>query len=419
VEVKRVVLPNASRWGFATAVVVILAFLSLSWGLGVRTGRPLAERTDLFFQSDAGGLVTDAETDFSSRGRGVHPILYFVWTKPLYHAGQGLDPIIPAEVTATVGSRLLVAVWAGTGMGVLAAGLIRRGVPGSAILAVAPLYLLGCGQSMACMPDHFGISQGILAASFGVYLAPGRFGRKLAGLAFLTLLAGGITVTNAIFPASLCGLLAISQYRSRIRWQWIVAASTIGVAMIAMGMGVLFLVEDLFERFVMRVEGYLTWRLTEDPLEALKFTFRGLVDAVVAPTPAITRDNLDRVPMLTYQPVGQPYSAWPYDLWQSVGAVAWLILLAVGTANALKSKDFRIPSAVLVAWVLWNAIFHNLWGDEYFLYTPHYSWALVAFVLLGWQRISAKWIWPFTAVTAAAAAFTLWEYSRLIASIES
>lgn len=411
--------PNAVRWGFASALVVLLTFLSLSWGLGVRTGSPIATRTDLFFQSDAGGLVTDAKTDFTARGRGVHPILYFVWTKPLYHLSRALESGILADVTATVGSRLLVALWAGAGMGVLVFGLIRRGVPGSAILAVAPVYLLGCGQAMACMPDHFGMSQGILAASFGVYIAPGRFGRKFAALAFLALLAGGITVTNVAFPAGLCALLVLGHYGSRLPWRWIAGAVAITVLTLAAGIAVLFFVGDLLERFVMRVEGYLTWRLTDDPLEALKFTFRGLVDAVVAPTPAVTRDNLDKVPMLTYQPVGQSYSAWPYDLGQSVGAVAWLVLLIMGTARALRSTDLRIPTSVLIAWVFWNAIFHNLWGDEYFLYTPHYSWALVALSLLGWQRISSKWIWLVSAPAASAAASTLWQYRELIASIEN
>jgi len=32
-------------------------------------------------------------------------------------------------------------------------------------------------------------------------------------------------------------------------------------------------------------------------------------------------------------------------------------------------------------------VFHNVWGDELFLYAPHWSWALMALVILGARRV--------------------------------
>lgn len=32
---------------------------------------------------------------------------------------------------------------------------------------------------------------------------------------------------------------------------------------------------------------------------------------------------------------------------------------------------------------MFNLLFHNMWGDEFFLFSPHWSWALMLVVLLG------------------------------------
>jgi len=403
--------------GLIAAALVTVGLMTMSWGLGVSAGRPISTRTDLFFQSDAGGLVTDAATDFKSRNRGVHPLLYFVWTKPLYLLAKALEPTIPMQTTAVVGSRLLVSTSAGLGVGMLVVGLVRRGITPRILLAIAPLYLLGSGQAMAAMPDHFGISQGVLAAAFGTYLAPGSFRRGVLLLGILSVLATGVTVSNFLFPFALLVAHVVQNYRDRAKWWWYAIVIGVCIAIAASGLLVLIVADGLRERFLMRVEGYLTWRITKDPVGALQFAFRGVIDSVVAPTPSITRDNLDRVPMLTYQPSGGSYSVWPYDWRQSIGASLWLGLLAFGTVRAIRGKEFRIPAIALGAWILWNAIFHNIWGDEYFLYTPHYSWALITLVSLGLASMKSRWVWPITLAISLTCIHTLLQYRDAIASI--
>jgi hypothetical protein len=53
---------------------------------------------------------------------------------------------------------------------------------------------------------------------------------------------------------------------------------------------------------------------------------------------------------------------------------------------------------VLTLWVLFNALLHNVWGDEFFLYSPHWAWALMAVVMLGVRRAWPGWV---VAVTLA------------------
>ncbi len=47
---------------------------------------------------------------------------------------------------------------------------------------------------------------------------------------------------------------------------------------------------------------------------------------------------------------------------------------------------------LLLGWILFNAVFHNLWGDELMVYAPHWSWALMALVVLGVRHLSRRFV---------------------------
>jgi len=103
---------------------------------------------------------------------------------------------------------------------------------------------------------------------------------------------------------------------------------------------------------------------------------------MIAPPPRIDTNNFYEVPMLTFEARGVEYPLWGYDRLGTVAALAWLTwlgwsLLSLGSSAA--GRDLVLP---LVLWIAWNSLFHNLWGDEYFLYSPHYGWALGTFALM-------------------------------------
>jgi hypothetical protein len=82
--------------------------------------------------------------------------------------------------------------------------------------------------------------------------------------------------------------------------------------------------------------------------------------------------------------------------------------------------EARTALAVLALWICGNILVHLLWGDEMFMYSPHWSWALAAIPLL-----AAKWV-PLPALAGismtiavgqAATLFQVLELSKQIAAV--
>src|SRR5579875_1460820 len=131
----------------------------------------------------------------------------------------------------------------------------------------------------------------------------------------------------------------------------------------------------------------------------------------------VDRNNDWHLPMVTYQPTYAPYALWPYDRFQSVAAVAWIVLLATSGVRAYRDPTTRPYTGLLLGWIAFNTVLHNVWGDEYFLFSTHWSWALFALVLLA----APHWRWPavacLTAPLAMGQVHTLFAVHRVLATI--
>ena len=391
-----------------------MAWFAVASILGAEPGRPIACRTDVFLQCDAGGWVDDAIRNNNERARGTHPALYPCWTRPTHELAKWLAPAIPVESTCTYGSRLLVNLVGGLGIGLLAAGLRSSGTRFSVLAAFGPLLWFGTGNTITALPDHFGMSVGLLAASLGFFVSAWSFRSKAVGLGILTILCFGVTITNAVFPAMLLGCAIATTYR--IRWPWYAATGLAGVLGLLAVLLILRTQADIRDRVLQRVESCLSLKSIRDPALAGRHFVRGLQDSAVGPTPTIGEDNPDEHhPMLTYQ--DGPYSMWPYDAVQSCGVAAWWFVLGLGAIRALRDPRTRFPAILLMVWIVWNGLLHTTWGDEYFLYTPHYAWALMALALLGWRSIPTRWVVLAMVPILGGAIFTLFEFRRLLNAI--
>ena len=60
---------------------------------------------------------------------------------------------------------------------------------------------------------------------------------------------------------------------------------------------------------------------------------------------------------------------------------------ALGLKQCARDKQGARILWLTAPWVAFNLIFHNLWGDEFFLYSPHWSWCLGAVLLAGARRL--------------------------------
>lgn len=367
----------------------MIGFFGVAELLDFSPGRAIASRTDVYFQSDAGGLVEDAIENYDQRARGVHPAIYPLWTKPLHWLASKLSPQLPMITTATYASRLLVNFASGIGIGGLASVLRRRGFSTGKLAIFVVLMVVSFGNTLAAIPDHFGLSLGAFAASLAVYLHPSTPRRRAFLLVICMMLAASITITNLLFSALL--LAAIALREMTITWRAWCLVMLLALAVLGGATAVYLSRSDLQARVEERIHLYLNWTLTRDPPKAAAMIMRSSIDSVVGSTPAVSSEsNLERLPMLTYQPPGRPYLLWPYSTLQSIAVVAWLMILAVGVVRGLSQTHWKLPVALLLMWWIWNAVFHTVWGDEYFLYTPHYAWALLTAAFLGWQSLPTR-----------------------------
>jgi len=91
-------LPRWLTTVYGLALTVWLFLLS-GW-LGVQPGRPTATRCDVYFQSDAGQRILDAERGESSFGAGSHAWVHLLWPKVFSAGVKALEPWLPREAAA-------------------------------------------------------------------------------------------------------------------------------------------------------------------------------------------------------------------------------------------------------------------------------------------------------------------------------
>lgn len=409
---------SPAHTGQLAFAVTSVWFFVLSGLLGAVPGETVGTRIDAYFQVDAGGRITDAATGAYGRAVVVHPIFYFVFTLPISQLAWLLSGVLPPEWTALYACRCYAALAVGIGVGRLCAALVRCGVSPLRLALVGPLFLLGTSQTTTALPDHFALSVGLLCYAFAVFLDDRaghghRTGWKLAALTFL---AGGVTVTNGIFPAA---LLAWRWANGRPLPPWVryaVAGLTLLGGVFAVWVAGLD-PRDHPNPLVWRVRGYLTGHILNDPAGAAARTLRGLTDVAVGPTPAIDTNNFHKTPMLTYEPRHSPYRAWPFDAVQGVSAAVWLLLLGTTMVLALRNERSRWPTVVLLGWISGSLGFHLLWGDEFFLYTQHHAWALATIVALGVRLVPPWALIPPVAVIAVGQVWTLLRIREKLAEL--
>jgi hypothetical protein len=405
-------MSSAARTGLIAGILTAVALFALSGFLGFVPGA-IGDRTafdgrriDAVFGSDPGFYLDEILSGRMEAGRGVHPALHLVWRVPLHHLVRTVAPSVPAETAAIYSARVYVAVAAGIGVGWLAAALVRRAVRPLVLLAFAPIWLSATGHVIAAVPDHFGISLGVLAAAFAVFLdgLSGPLRPAVLRLLALAAVAGGVTVTNVLLPLELLAVLLAVRFRDRIRRRHVLVGLGLLTVPVALGGGLLA-IPGVAERFQNRVDKYMNWRLTDRPLEACAYAGRGLIDPVIGPTPTLVTANAEGIGMVSYEAPDGAYTRWPYDGWQTAAAVAWLALFGVAVVRLARTD--AVPAVGLGGWVGFNLAFHNLWGDEFFLYNPHYSWALATAAVLGLRNVRWPWLLAAAAVIVPAQWHTL------------
>jgi hypothetical protein len=412
--------------GVLIGLAAVVWFTTLSGWLGVTPKSVLLARQNVLFNSDTNTWVEETvnQQTPSPSGRVIHPLAVFFWRPQVQVLRRLLNLLLPREQAGVLSARLVVALIAGAGAGCLSSLALTLGLELPQCVLLFAMYLLFTSSSTIALPEHFGISNGLLSMAFAIPVLVSSYKVRTAALAALAVVCAGTTVTNVLYP--LAGLYQWSIRSVRARWVIIVTAVItlpIAVFLFVDSRKVVLLYTDADKDIALRasvlpahvpgitrwylkatkihghVADYLNLRLLSHPSDAAAYALYAVVAPAVGPSPVVRRTKGSD--MVTYES-GQPLHWNPngyftgsdgvslraYWSVQGIGALLWLGLLLSCTYYAFHDSTTRTLAWLPAGWILFSLVFHNLWGDELFLYAPHWSWALMALVLLGARRLS-------------------------------
>lgn len=371
----------------AVFAACLVAFFLLSRYLLVSPDTEVTLRNNVLFETDSGvrlryltqpGMRPASLTEFMQ-----HPAFFLVW-RPVGLALTKLFGLFTSGSQAAVlAVQALICSAAAVGQAMLYATVRRFGASRASALLPVLLLTLATSATLVVVPEHWAMAQGLMLSACFVAAWPGRPDRRrIIVLAALLALIAATTVTNIVLGAALAIPVAAAAGMRRPDRR------------VLTGLGFAAVVSVIAAGFVVRslpnIAGFLNLRLAEAPLRALEYGAFGLIAPIVGPVPyaSIERQHL----ALSYEPV----SFGMYSTLQWIGVVAWCILLVLGASRALRDRQTRPLAAALVAWVGFNLVFHNLWGDEFFLYSAHWAWALVLLVAIGLRHLRLRVLLPVT-----------------------
>jgi hypothetical protein len=317
--------------------------------------------------------------------------------------GRGLVGVFEAvgagDSSEILASRTLVSSFAALGFGALSALATSLGVGVSPRIALLAVALLATSNIIASAPESYGISFGLLAASAMVIWSDLAPRRKAAALVVLTVLCAGSTITNAVYPAVallyLCvrhpdegGLRPDWISRRRIR-QLAIACGVATVSVIGLLCIAFPIIGQRFPNLKSHLLGWLHFRIYYEPLRTVGDWLVGIVYPVVSPYPSVQPGRI------SFSPETAVTWTWVHFL----AAMAWASLIVCGLTMGVRDRKTRMFTLGLVGWVGFNLAIHSVWGgSDNFLYSPHWSWALMA---IGFMAARGSNYWPAVAACIA------------------
>ena len=196
--------PVRGRRAVLTAIgfgfVAVVYFVLLSGWMDIVPGAVMVQRQNVLFNSDTNLWIDEMIYWHKPLTLAVHPLDVFFWRMPcqaLYHV---LRLLVPVDLAGVLAARVLVALVAGTGVGFLAFVALESGMALAQCVLLFAMYLLFTSSCTIALPEHFGISNGLLSIAFAVPLVVAKPRAKTAALSVLAGLCGGTTITNVLYP---------------------------------------------------------------------------------------------------------------------------------------------------------------------------------------------------------------------------
>jgi hypothetical protein len=369
--------------GVVTAGIALFVFLLLTRLFLVYPGTLVTEHNDVLFGTDIGVRWKDLSGESPVQTSVSHFLLRSFWGNLGKGLARILEVVLPTKQAKIYAATILVCTMAAFGVGCLVAIAMHFADRKINVVLLVPVCLCFTANALIIVPDHLGISFGLLAASSAILLPNISFGKKLLLLPILGFLLAVTTITNALFALFVGIAVFWGQPFRRFVCQWRRVLTTAGMAL-ALGSCLFGIWRwEKFKHSDTIIHRFINWRIVRDPLAAAQYSGYGLLFPAVGPQPIVnvTRDvgTLDDHISLAYNGTGLS----DYSRLGAIAASVWAILLVVSITQLTRQTPIRIYGAVLLSWIAFNLVFHNIWGDEFFFYSAHWSWALMLIVLLG------------------------------------
>jgi hypothetical protein len=414
--------PATLTWLIRAAILASLCLFGLSSALDIRNGTAITTRIDVLFSSDLAGRLHNLSGSSSAteelrthRVSFSHPFMNQVWGT----AGGMLAPVVrwfePEADVPMVTARLLVAIVAGLGMGALFTWAVAqsRGRV-SVVLYLCIVYVLFSVNVLVAAPEHMGLSNGVLTLAFVISQLDALPYRRTI-LVLLAALAAATTVTNGVGPFFALVYVQMRQMSREAVWTWArrlaLAGAAAGLLLFAALAATGILTRVLNSDTI--VHRFVKVRVLQDPVRGLALVPAALVYPAVAPRPRVVMigPKATAGAGLTYEPL----SLHDFDIVRTVGALSWCVLFGMCAWAAWRDRAARLAIAVPIAWIVFNLLFHSIWGDELFLYAPHWSWALMAIVFAGAAVVRHPWaLAALCVLIVPAQIYTLTDIFRLL-----
>lgn len=415
---KRLPLLFALIWAFSS-----VWFWFLSHELLLFPETALSEGENCIFNADVDlryrNLSLKPGLSPGDDGDSRHPGAKYLWSAfgvPLRWAFESAYPPKVAQIQAAL---LVMAFLGGLGATALVFAAVRLGTPWWLCCLALPVYWGFTSQTVAAVPEYFGISACLLSLAFALYCSQMRPSLKLLGLVGVALLALLTTLTMVLFPL-LCMVELYLDHVGFDPWNWLwrrkkrvcivgLACATLALLVFA-GFFVRFRQGGGWKAFGLQDSPFTYFNpgRVKQPTRAVTYLSLASVYPAVAPAPQVvlrhayfTSDN--RNLMLTYD----PWSFTDYGLWNGLGAAVWVLLFGWCGWKVCQDPRCRNPGVLLFGWIAFNTLFHLLWGDEFFLYSVHWAWALFMVVLMGIRSVRLPLLLLAIPAICAGQAYTL------------
>jgi len=410
---KAAALPDRRAVGFALTVGIIALcwFLFLANWLGVKPGTALMSHQNVLFDSDTNTWIERMIGNSRSTQQSIHPLELLFWRYPCRALAHLAALFMPWEYASLFGPSLLVALFAASGVGFLAYLARYLGIPRLQSALLFGSYLLFTINATVVLPEHFGISNGLLSMAFVVLIVAANERLRNTALAAMTVLCGGTSILNVLFPIYCLFESIIKSARLKLR---------LLIAAVPVGLGSAIVLHHISKTVSNYFDYWMNLRLLHSPGQAFVYSVYLLTAPAVGPKPFMKSPQWHGV---TYDPVEfhgrltPPLDFSHYFHIQAIGAILWLVLLARCVQIGLRDNQTRPYAQMGLVWIVFSLIFFNLWGREPFLFASAWSWTLMALVILGARRLSRTFLAVTVLPIAICQVVTLREIGSLLQTI--